>query len=147
MEPGFSRYEPVVSASEEDTRALGRSIGRRLRVGDVVALYGTLGAGKSQFVKGVCEALGISSDLVHSPTFTLVNEYAGPVCTVYHFDAYRVEQVSEFFELGYETYFYGDGICLVEWPDRIEPLLPAGVVRIRFTHLSETSREVMLVEG
>ena len=147
MELTFSQHEPVVSGSEEETRALGAAMARRLRSGDVVALYGTLGAGKTQFVKGVCEALGISRDLVHSPTFTLVNEYEGAECTVYHFDAYRIEQVSEFFELGYETYFYGDGICLVEWPDRIEPLLPAGAVRIRFTHLSEASREIVLVEG
>ena len=146
MELRFARHEPVVSRSEEETRRLGALLARRLRPGDVVALYGTLGAGKTQFVKGICEALGIPAGRVTSPTFTLVNEYAGEF-PVYHFDAYRVAQVSELFELGYEAYFYGDGICLVEWPERIEALLPAGVIRIRFTHLAEREREIVLLEG
>ena len=133
-----------VSRSEADTRRLGRELGSLLEPGDVVALYGTLGAGKTQFVKGACEALGIDSDIVSSPTFTLVNEYAGANSPVYHFDAYRIEQISEFYELGYESYFFGEGICLVEWPDRIESLLPVDVIRIRLTHLSENERRIEL---
>lgn len=147
MEIAFSKNEPVITHSEQETRELGCIVGRRLMPGDVVALYGTLGAGKTQFVKGVCSELGISPEHVTSPTFTLINEYTADRCPVYHFDAYRVEQISEFYELGYETYFYGDGICLVEWPDRIESLLPAEVIRIQFTHRPDNERQITLLEG
>lgn len=135
--------EPEISASEERTRALGKALAAQLQPGDVVALYGTLGAGKTQFAKGICEYFGIAPEHVSSPTFTLVNEYIGTAGPIYHFDAYRIEQVSEFFEMGYEDYFYSDGICLVEWPDRVEALLPDEVIRLRFTHLGENRREIV----
>jgi tRNA threonylcarbamoyladenosine biosynthesis protein TsaE len=136
-----------VAASETETRAIGGRLVDALGPGDVVALYGTLGAGKTQFVKGVCAALGIPEEQVHSPTFTLVNEYAGAAFPVYHFDAYRIERVNEFFELGYEEYFYGDGVCLIEWPERVEALLPEGTIRFHLVHLPGDKRQIGLVEG
>ena len=139
--------EPVISNSEAQTRSLGRQFAECLEPGHVVALYGTLGAGKTQFVKGICEAFDISADQVHSPTFTLVNEHIGSAGPIYHFDAYRIENINEFYELGYEDYCFGEGICLIEWPDRITPLLPNHTIRIRFTHLNENHREIVLVEG
>ncbi len=135
--------EPVISLSETQTRALGEQFAAQLEKGDVVALYGTLGAGKTQFSKGLCAFFGIPAAHVSSPTFTLVNEYAGSDGPVYHFDAYRVEQVSEFFELGYEDYFFGEGLCIIEWPDRIAPLLPDHTLRIRFTHMGDDKREIV----
>jgi tRNA threonylcarbamoyladenosine biosynthesis protein TsaE len=117
-----------------------------LQPGNVVAIYGELGAGKTQFVKGVASAWGIEESRVSSPTFTLVNEYAGEAFPIYHFDAYRVAQASEFFELGYEAYFFGEGICLVEWPQRIESLLPATARRVWIDHVDETTRRVRFSE-
>ncbi len=135
--------EPEISASEARTRTLGKTFATRLQSGDVVALYGTLGAGKTQFVKGICTYFDIPPEQVSSPTFTIVNEYNGSAGPIYHFDAYRIEQVSEFFEMGYEDYFFGDGICLVEWPDRVEPLLPDDTIRLQFTHLGDDRREIV----
>ena len=139
--------EPAVTNAAAETRAWGRRFAASIAPGDVVALYGTLGAGKTQFVKGMCEYFGIPETRVSSPTFTLVNEYMGSAGPIFHFDAYRVEQVSEFFELGYEDYFYGEGICLVEWPDRVEALLPDDAIRLRFTHLGDDRREIVRVLG
>lgn len=120
---------------------------RELTPGTVVALYGELGAGKTEFVRGACAALGIEAVDVSSPSFTIVNEYAGGRLPVYHFDAYRIKSSDEFFELGYEEYFGGDGICFVEWPERIESLLRVGVVRIRLEHDGPTKRRISLVSA
>ncbi len=136
---------PVISTSADQTHALGKAFAETLAPGQVVALYGTLGAGKTRFTKGVCAYWDIPDALVSSPTFTLVNEYAAPQGPIYQIDAYRIEQVSEFFELGYEDYFYGDGICLVEWPDRVEALLPDDTIRLRFTHMGDDRREIVLL--
>ena len=134
--------EPTLTHSPEETLALGRRLGRSLRPGDVVALYGDLGAGKTQFVKGVCAAWGIDERVVSSPTFTLVQEYVGSEFPLYHFDAYRITQPSEYFELGYEDYFFAGGVCLVEWPERVESLLPAESIRVRIDHVGEHTRRI-----
>lgn len=140
--PRSSATEPILSHSPEETLALGERVGQTLGPGDVVALYGDLGAGKTHFVKGVCTAWGIDEGAVSSPTFTLVQEYAGRDFPVYHFDAYRIRQRSEFFELGYEAYFFGDGVCLVEWPERVESLLPSDTIRVRIEHVDEHTRRI-----
>ena len=133
---------PVETASAEETQALGGRLAALLAPGTVVALYGDLGAGKTQLVKGICAACGIPPETVHSPTFTLVHEYEGRAFPLYHIDAYRIRHADEFFELGYETYFFGDGLCLVEWPERVEELLPPGTVRLRLTHLGADRRRI-----
>ena len=132
---------PAESASPDETVALGRRLADVLQPGDVLALYGDLGAGKTHLVKGLCAGLGVPAATVSSPTFTLVNEYDGAL-PVYHFDAYRIERVEEFFELGYETYFFGDGVCLVEWPERVEALVPDHAIRLRLTHLGGDRRRI-----
>ncbi|HEX7070485.1 MAG TPA: tRNA (adenosine(37)-N6)-threonylcarbamoyltransferase complex ATPase subunit type 1 TsaE [Rhodothermales bacterium] len=135
---------PAVTESPEETAALGRAMAPHLVPGCVVGLYGDLGAGKTQFVKGICEALGCSADEVHSPTFTIVNEYPAGDVRVFHFDAYRIERPEEFFDLGYEDYFFGgDGISIVEWADRVEDLLPADAIRIRFLHEGANRRRIV----
>ena len=141
----FTDREPVISESARQTFNLGADFARQLKPGNVLALYGTLGVGKTQFVKGICSAFGIPADAVTSPTFTIVNEYNSTDQRIYHFDAYRIEHISEFFELGYQDYFYGNGLCLIEWPDRVEELLPNDVITIRFTHLGGDLREIVLV--
>ena len=110
--------------------------------GDVVALDGDLGAGKTQLVKGLCAALGVPPEQVTSPTFTIVHEYRGANFPIYHLDAYRIERIEELYELGYEDYVYGDGLCLIEWAQRIAPLLPDDAWWLRLTHLGGTRRRI-----
>jgi tRNA threonylcarbamoyladenosine biosynthesis protein TsaE len=132
---------PAETASVAETMALGERLAEHLRPGDIVALYGDLGAGKTHFVKGIARALGVDEATVSSPTFTIVQEYAGS-CPIYHIDAYRVKTPGEFYELGYEDYFYGDGLCLIEWPSRIEALLPDDAIRLRLTHQGGDRRRI-----
>lgn len=135
---------PARTASEAETRQLGRQVAGRLRPGDVVALYGELGAGKTAFTKGVCEGLGLDAEHVNSPTFTILNEYAAGIHPLYHFDAYRIDRLEELFDLGYEEYFYGDGICMIEWADKVERLLPDDAIRIRLSHEAGNRRRLDL---
>ena len=107
---------PAETDSTEATLALGRRLAAHLGAGDIVALYGGLGTGKTHLVKGVCAAYGVPETSVTSPTFTLVHEYTGRAFPIYHIDAYRITRLQEFFELCYQEYFYGEGLCLVEWP-------------------------------
>lgn len=138
MKPLF----PARTASAAETRRLGRAAAKQLRAGDVVGLYGTLGAGKTVFAQGLCEGLGLTAEQVTSPTFTMLREYDGGAWPVYHFDAYRIETPGEFFELGYEEYFFGNGICIVEWADRVEPLLPPETLRFRMRQETESERSI-----
>ncbi len=132
---------PAETASPEATVALGRRLAERLELGDVLALSGDLGAGKTHLVKGICAGLGVPPAAVTSPTFTIVNEYHGDG-PVFHLDAYRIERPEEFFDLGYETYFFGDGVCLVEWPERVAALIPEHAVWLRLTHSGGDTRRI-----
>ena len=124
---------PALSLSENETRVLGARYGRTLAAGDVVALQGNLGAGKTQFIKGICTSLGIEESLVSSPTFTVVNEYSSRI-PVYHIDMYRIERLDEALAIGIEEYLFSDGICLIEWPEILEPLLPPDSISIRISY-------------
>lgn len=137
---------PATTAAAADTERLGRKLAGRLVPGNVVALYGDLGAGKTVLVRGICDGLGIDPDEVTSPTFTIVHEYRDAGTPVYHFDAYRVERLDEFYGLGYEEYFFGDGISIVEWADRIEPLIPDSAIRIRIEHEGGDARRIILLD-
>ncbi len=117
------------TTSEQETRRAARSMAAGLRRGDVVALYGDLGTGKTQFVKGLCEAFRVS-DPVTSPTFVILNRYSGldekkEEILIFHFDLYRVQTEGEMYDLGYEEFLFGNGICVIEWADRLESLLPS----------------------
>ncbi|NIR96473.1 MAG: tRNA (adenosine(37)-N6)-threonylcarbamoyltransferase complex ATPase subunit type 1 TsaE [Gammaproteobacteria bacterium] len=133
-----------VSHSVADTHKLAGSIASYIRPGDVLALCGTLASGKTTFVQGLCKSLGVSAP-VNSPTFTLINEYSGKF-PIYHFDCYRLESEEELFSLGYEEYFYGEGVVLIEWADRIRSLLPDYSIALTFHHdfSQETSRKIIL---
>jgi tRNA threonylcarbamoyladenosine biosynthesis protein TsaE len=120
--------ELFVSYSDAETMAWGEKISRSLRPGDVVAFFGDMGSGKTRTVQGICRGLGCFEQ-VSSPTFTLINEYSGTF-PVYHFDLYRIESEREIYDLGYEEYFNGDGVCLIEWAERIAGLLPATRINI-----------------
>ena len=112
----------IHTSSPRETELLGESIGRALEPGMVVALIGELGAGKTTLTKGIARGLEVP-DLVHSPTFTLIHEHKGRL-PVYHFDLYRLDTIEQIEDLGYEDYFYGSGVTIVEWAEKIESLLP-----------------------
>ncbi len=108
----------------------------------VYAFYGFMGAGKTTFISAMCDVLGVE-DEVASPTFTIVNEYcAADGMPVYHFDFYRIEKISEALEIGYEEYIYGDGICLMEWPEKIEEILPEDALHITVRETEDGSRVI-----
>jgi tRNA threonylcarbamoyladenosine biosynthesis protein TsaE len=131
-----------ISHSELQTRRLGARLAALVAPGDVIALVGDLGSGKTRWVQGVCEGLGVI-DPVISPTFTLVNEYRGR-CPVYHIDLYRLTDVSETLTFGLEDYLYGDGITLIEWADRARELLPESHLTVELYYLEDTKRRVVL---
>src|ERR671929_821501 len=124
----------------EATRAFGRRLGGLLFPGAVVALVGPLGAGKTHLVRAVAEGLGVRDGrAVTSPTFVLIQEYPARL-PIYHFDAYRLNGPREFAELGVDEYFHGDGVCLVEWADKVEATLPAEHLRVEIAITGETAR-------
>lgn len=127
--------------NEADTDRLGEGLAEVLPAGSVVALIGTLGAGKTRLVQAIAAALGVPRDEITSPTFVLVNEYRGGRLPVYHFDTYRLRDEDEFLELGPEEYFSGVGITFVEWADRFEQFLPAGYLKIEIVPVGATERE------
>ena len=121
--------ELLRSTSEQQTREAARSMASSLQRGDVVALYGELGAGKTQFVKGLCDGFHVR-DAVTSPTFVILNRYSGvdgrnKEIFLFHFDLYRVQSAEEIYDLGYEEFLFGNGICVVEWAERLGTLLPS----------------------
>jgi tRNA threonylcarbamoyladenosine biosynthesis protein TsaE len=126
------------------TQAFGRQLGRLLFPGAVVALVGPLGAGKTHLVRATALGLGIpDSRLVTSPTFVLIQEYPGRL-PIYHFDAYRLAGAAAFSDLGVSEYLEGEGVCLIEWADRVEACLPEEYLRITLRITGETAREAVL---
>ena len=116
--------------SERETYELGLAMGREARPGEVYTLIGDLGVGKTVFTKGLAAGLGIQEP-VSSPTFTILQEYEEGRLPFYHFDVYRIGDVEEMDEIGYEDYFYGNGVCLIEWADLIREILPEHYKEIR----------------
>lgn len=132
---------PIETSSVEETIKAGFEFGKQLEPGDVVCLEGDLGAGKTHFVKGVASYFGIDPESVSSPTYTLIHEYSGDL-PVYHFDCYRLKSEQEALEIGAEEYFYGEGVCLVEWPGIIDSLIPEEAIRINILHVSDSKRSI-----
>ncbi len=113
----------IETFSAGETFALGQKIGRTAKAGEVYTLIGDLGVGKTVFTQGVADGLGIKEQ-VNSPTFTIMQVYEEGRMPFYHFDVYRIGDVEEMAEIGYEDYFYGDGVCMIEWADLVEDILP-----------------------
>lgn len=127
----------------EDTLRLGAAIGATLCSGDVIALAGDLGAGKTHLAKGLAAGLGADADLVNSPTFVLLQHYQARV-PVYHFDTYRLSDPGEFEDIGGTELLEDDGVCLIEWPDRVLDLLPGNTVRIELTATAPEQRVIRI---
>jgi tRNA threonylcarbamoyladenosine biosynthesis protein TsaE len=132
-----------ISDSPAETESVGRDFAHGLGAGNVVALVGPLGAGKTQFVKGLVAEIGAPVPAT-SPTFTLVHEYTGGRVPVYHFDFFRLEEPQSAGRLGLDEYFFGDGISVVEWADKFPDLIPADARWISFDPKSETRRSIVI---
>ncbi|MDK2800443.1 MAG: tRNA threonylcarbamoyladenosine biosynthesis protein TsaE [Clostridiales bacterium] len=134
-----------ISNSPEETEKIAYDIAKYLTAGDVVCLDGDLGAGKTAFTKGIAKAFEVE-DYVTSPTFTIINEYNGKL-PIYHFDVYRINDIDEMYEIGFEEYIDGDGISIIEWADNIKEILPSSYLKITITkdiEKSENYRQILI---
>lgn len=139
----MSREFVLDCPSLEDTRRAGNALGRLARPGLVIGLIGELGAGKTTFTRAIAEGLGVLDPrIVTSPTFILVQEYLGRL-PLYHFDTYRLKSPDEFMDLGVEEYLSGDGVCVIEWADRVSHYLPTPRIDIELVSLSSESRRII----
>jgi tRNA threonylcarbamoyladenosine biosynthesis protein TsaE len=136
--------ETFQTHSPEETRTIGQQIGETLKAGDVIALIGDLGAGKTCLTQGLARGIGIASqEVVNSPSYTLINEYAGEL-PIFHIDLYRLQHHGEIVDLGLEEYLEGNGICIIEWADRMSNLLPANYIQVTMTWVDESTRRIEL---
>ena len=135
MEIILKSLDDMPAAAEQFIKAIDQST--------VFAFYGKMGAGKTTFIKAVCEGLGVT-DVVNSPTFSIVNEYRSDTTgeLIYHFDFYRIKKLEEVYDMGYEDYFYSGALCFIEWPELVEDLLPGDVVRVDIEELEDGTRAV-----
>ena len=134
MEIKINDLEHIREAARQFINAMGDQ--------HVFAFYGHMGAGKTTFIKAICEELGVD-DVVTSPTFAIVNEYtAADGIPIYHFDFYRIKKLEEVYDMGYEDYFYGDGLCFIEWPEMMEELLPEGTTKVQIAENPDGTRTV-----
>ena len=133
----------LTSRSETDTIKTGEEFAKSVDVGDIICLYGDLGAGKTQFVKGFATYFGVDPKIVTSPTYSIIQEYPGRVA-IYHFDFYRLKSPEEAIEIGVEEYFYSDGVCIIEWPERLETILPDDCLSINIEQTGPDTRLIRL---
>jgi tRNA threonylcarbamoyladenosine biosynthesis protein TsaE len=149
---GFAHVrEEHLTSSELETRALARTLAGLLKRGDVVGLQGELGTGKTAFVKGVCEAYSAEQH-VSSPSFTILNRYdgfdqGGREMLIYHLDLYRIKSLDEIYDLGYEEFFYGEGITLIEWAEQLGNLLPANRYEVHLSYGEHDSHRRIVIES
>lgn len=136
----------IVSSSEADTERAGEAVARSLPNGSVVALYGDLGAGKTAFVRGMARGMGITAR-VSSPTFTIVNEYAGNGRELLHFDMYRLGGADELFDIGWDDYLARGAVCAVEWSENVEDIFDGSEVVVHIRKLSDAQREIEVKGG
>ncbi len=123
----------IVIKNEEETKKFGEKLCEKLTAGSIVALTGDLGTGKTTLTKAIAVGLGVT-DVITSPTFNIVKQYDSGRLPLYHFDVYRIGDVDEMYEIGYEEYFFGDGVCVIEWADLIEEIIPDDAVRIEIEY-------------
>ncbi len=142
----MSESKKIIINNEEDTRAFGLKLAQKLEKGNVVALIGDLGTGKTTLTKSIAVGLGIT-EMITSPTFTIVQEYPEGRLPMYHFDVYRINDIEEMYELGYEEYFFGQGVCVIEWADLIMDIIPDDSIIIRIEYGEAEDQRVYHVEN
>lgn len=137
MEISIQSLDQIHEAARQFVQAMGDNT--------VFAFYGKMGAGKTTFIKAICEELGVS-DVITSPTFAIVNEYRSDKGgeLIYHFDFYRIKRLEEVYDMGYEDYFYSGALCFIEWPELVEELLPGDAVKVSIEEVEEGTRKVSL---
>lgn len=128
--------------SQDETITLGKKFGEKLNKGDVVALDGTLAAGKTYFTKGIAQGLGIEDEIT-SPTFTIVSEYSGRL-HLYHIDVYRLDGTEDFLDLGAEEMLYGTGVCVIEWSEKVKDILPKNTIYVKILINEDFSRKIII---
>ena len=134
MEITIKSLDTIQEAAKEFINRMGE--------GKVFAFYGKMGAGKTTFIKALCETLGVK-DVITSPTFSLINEYTdGKGNSIYHFDFYRIKKLEEVYDMGYEDYFYSGNLCLLEWPELIEEILPENVIKVTIEEQANGTRKL-----
>lgn len=133
----------IQATTPEALPEAARAFVRAIDQSTVFAFYGKMGAGKTTFIKAVCEALGVT-DVVNSPTFSIVNEYRSDTTgeLIYHFDFYRIQRLEEVYDMGYEDYFYSGALCFIEWPELVEDLLPGDAVKVQIEEQPDGSRTI-----
>ncbi len=137
MEIRIQSLDQIQEAARQFVQAMGDNT--------VFAFYGKMGAGKTTFIKAICEELGVS-DVITSPTFAIVNEYRSDKGgeLIYHFDFYRIKKLEEVYDMGYEDYFYSGALCFIEWPELVEELLPGQTVKVSMEEIEDGARKVTL---
>ncbi len=137
MEIKIQSLEQIHEAAREFIAAMGDNT--------VFALYGKMGAGKTTFIKALCQELGVE-DVVTSPTFAVINEYRSDIAgeLIYHFDFYRIKKLEEVYDMGYEDYFYSGALCFIEWPELVEELLPGNTIKVTIEELEDGSRKLTM---
>ena len=133
----------IITKSPAETKNLGKGVSKLVKPGDLLAFYGELGAGKTCFIQGISLGLEVK-DYVTSPSFTIINEYQGKV-PIYHFDLFRLDNAEEILELGYEEYFYGEGLTVIEWAEKIEQLLPKEHLKIEIKFKDRYERTISFI--
>lgn len=131
--------------SEKEMKKIAQDIAKLVKKGDIYCLCGELGAGKTQFSKGFGQGLGIKDEIT-SPTFTIVNEYREGIIPFFHFDMYRINDTEELYDIGYEEYFFGGGVCLVEWADIVKEIIPNDAIWIKITKDITKGENYRLIE-
>ncbi len=130
----------IISSSYKDTIKIGRVLAQNLKAGDIICLFGGFGSGKTVLTKGVAQGLGIKRDGIISPSFVLLRQHTQGRLALYHFDLYRIETALDIAALGYEDYFYGNGVAIIEWADRLRRLIPEECLKIKISVKSRSQR-------
>ena len=133
----------IITKSPEETKNLGEKVGKLAKLGDLLAFYGELGAGKTCFIQGISRGLKVK-DYVTSPTFTIINEYQGKI-PIFHFDLFRLNNAEEILELSYQEYFYGEGLTVIEWAEKIEQFLPKEHLKIDIKFKDRYQRTISFI--
>lgn len=135
----------ITTRAPDQTKLWGERLGRCLEKGDIVCLIGGLGVGKTLFGQGIAKGLEVCDEYVTSPTFLILKEYHKARLPLFHFDLYRLKSITELYDLGYEEYFFGDGVTIIEWAEKAEELIPSEYLRVEIIWVNQNTREINFI--